>query len=661
MRQAKTHRCLGKAGVTWRALVAFMFGVLLTVGTSANAQLPTASAPPLETDIGRAADRIFGEALAGRRINAAAVVFVRNGKVEVNRTYGFEDLARSAPLSPEQSRLPIASVSKGFTGLAIAQLVASGRIRSVDDPVNLYLRGFQVPGPWGDRLTVRHLLTHQGGFDEVVYGAYTDHLNGRQPEAADYRAALPMIVRAPGELTAYSNRGASLLGAVIEGASGERFPDYLQRHVLRPAGMTTSLAIYKTPVAHQVTVYRRSLDQPPSLRGPVYSDAISVPAGGIAVTAADMGRFMTAILAPAEDGPLNKRVVQTAFAPLHATNAGVQSHAMLFETLEVGGRRVVHHGGSLPGSQSWLFLFPDTRDGLFVFISDWQVRPSMPFEPSFWTKRQTGAVQPMGITEATAPLREIVLKARPVLAISPLAVRSPDPNDATAFVGLYRGARKVEGTMLKFMGVLFPDVLDIKSAPDGGLTVNGQGPFVPIRPAVYADPKTGQRIGFAKKPSGKILATYTFRSSDYVRVARWTDPRPYAQVWWIAIGLSLTGLGALIWPVSARRERLAKFAAASSAICAIAVPLALFAWDDSGYQFLFNGGPRLITAKVFANTFIVLAPVLVLLSVAAWRGRLWTGVRHSVFMRLHLMILAIAAALLFAGYAWVNFLGLSFP
>lgn len=628
------------------------------LGTPAVGQ-PTPLPQP-EAAIGAAADDLFQTALEARRINAAAVVLVQDGEVRLARTYGFEDLGRDIAAVPDETMLPIGSITKTFTGLAIAQLVASGQIRSIDDPVNNYLQGFQIEGDYGSSVSIRHLLTHTSGFDDAVYGFYSDTLDGSLPDQDAYRDALPPFVRRPGEVTAYSNAGASLLGAVIEGASGERYGAYVQSHIFWPAGMARSQVVYKTPVARQVQVYERS-DTGAIARRTVYSNAVSAPSGNVAVTATDMGRYMLALLEPVESGAFAQPAISAAFTPLNAVHSGVQAHAALFEHMDLGGATMLHHGGSLPGHQSWMFLFPDHRTGLFVYVSDWQLRPLMPFEPGFWFRSSFKQLQPMGIGEATIPLRTALLATLGVQPSGKLPDQSAPANAASEYAGLYRGARRVHGTMFKFMSVIFPDVIEVQTNAKG-LMVNGQGPYERAGPDLFVDAATGQRLGFASGPGGeRTLATMTFRSSAYEKIAGSDDPRPYGQFWWIMIGLTLTGLAAFLWPKRTGTQRAAALVAAVAAISSIAVPLALFAADNNGFQFLFGGNQRLITARVFANLFVVLAPALTVVSFLAWRGQLWPSSPIGLLLRLHVSLLAATSTALLAFYWTINFLGLRFP
>ena len=96
----------------------------------------------------------------------AMVAIVRGGEIVLLKGYGFQDAARTIPVSPETTVFRLASVTKTLVGTGVGQLIDAGKISRLDDPVNLYASRFQLPPNNGHEITLRMLATHQAGFAE---------------------------------------------------------------------------------------------------------------------------------------------------------------------------------------------------------------------------------------------------------------------------------------------------------------------------------------------------------------------------------------------------------------------------------------------------------------------------------------------------------------
>ena len=146
---------------------------------------------------------------------------------------GLADLSLGRPMLADTTLMAY-SMSKTITAAAVLQLVERGRI-GLDEPVARYL-DWQ---PYGDRITVRQLLTHTSGVPNPL------PLRWVHPAAAhatfDERSALldvlnrhPRLAFSSGAKYAYSNIGYWLLGWIVAHASEQPFTTYVETSVLRP-------------------------------------------------------------------------------------------------------------------------------------------------------------------------------------------------------------------------------------------------------------------------------------------------------------------------------------------------------------------------------------------------------------------------------------------
>jgi len=144
----------------------------------------------------------------------AVVVVVKDGKVLTQRGFGYADVGTRRRVDPETTLFRQASVSKLITWTAVMQLVEQGKI-DLDRDINTYL-DFRIPPFGGKPVTMRNLMTHTGGFDEVQRG-----LNSYDPKKIPslgdaLKRQVPYLIYAPGTTPAYSNYGTSLAGYIVE-------------------------------------------------------------------------------------------------------------------------------------------------------------------------------------------------------------------------------------------------------------------------------------------------------------------------------------------------------------------------------------------------------------------------------------------------------------
>jgi CubicO group peptidase (beta-lactamase class C family) len=162
-----------------------------------------------------------------------SVLVARKGRILFRHAYGMSNYELRVPNSPA-TRFHIASVSKPFTALAILQLEEQGRL-SVSDPISRFVPDF----PNGDRIKLENLLTHTSGIPNVNDLPDYD-VFARSPHTIEQLvekfSALPLDFQ-PGSNYRYSNSNYNLLALILEKVSGDRYGDYLRKHILDPAGM----------------------------------------------------------------------------------------------------------------------------------------------------------------------------------------------------------------------------------------------------------------------------------------------------------------------------------------------------------------------------------------------------------------------------------------
>ncbi len=432
-----------------------------------------ATAPLTPADAAAWLDGLVPAALDRSGIAGAVVVVVRDGQVVTSRGYGVADTASARPVDVDDTLFRVGSVSKVFTATAVLQLVEQGRI-DLDADVRRYL-DFPLPLRFEPPVTMRHLLTHTAGFEERLRGLLT---LGEGSE--DLRATLavdpPEQVFAPGTTPAYSNYGYGLAGYVVQRVSGMPFDEYVQRNVLDRAGMASSSFAQPLPTGLRGRLsqaYGTSADP-----AAPFETVRPAPAGSLAASPADMGRFMIAelaepgsLLAPATRDLMRRPGLDAG--SLGALAEGPRMALGLFDESR-NGRRIVGHGGDTQFFHSHLQLYPEERTGVFV------------------TTNSSGR----GATD-TLDLRQSVLNGF-ADRYFPGAGATTGSTDtavahAAAAAGTYESARAPFSTFLKALGLTGPTTLTPR--PDGTLVI-APGPLS-MYPAVYHEvrPWVWQEIG----------------------------------------------------------------------------------------------------------------------------------------------------------------------
>ena len=327
--------------------------------TSANAN----SAHDLtKADVDAWLDGYMPYALKAGGIPGAVVVVVKDGQQLTARGYGYSDLKTGKPVDPELTLFRPGSVSKLFTWTAVMQLVQQGKL-NLDADVNTYL-DFKIPPKDGKPVTLRNIMTHTGGFAETA--KYLIDFGDKKPKPLGHILArwVPERIYAPGEMPAYSNYAASVAGYIVERVSGEPFDQYVQRHIFAPAGMTHSSFDQPLPPALRPLMskgYKPGSDEPQP-----YEIIGMAPAGALASSGADMGRFMIA--------HLNHTLLNPATAQLMYSNANkpfpdLPAMALGFYHEDRNGLNIVGHGGDTVWFHSDLHLFLDKNVGLYMSVN----------------------------------------------------------------------------------------------------------------------------------------------------------------------------------------------------------------------------------------------------------------------------------------------------
>lgn len=658
-------------------LLALLAAAVWAVAGTAVASARVALDPK---EIRQWADSIFEPSFQEHRFSGAAIVIVQDGKIILSRSYGYADLAAKKPIDPDKTRFQIASVTKTFTGTALAQLMDRGLIESLDDPANKYLKRVHLPQGFGKDVTLRHLLTHQSGFDETSFEMFLTDRKVPVPVSGDEIARhMPPIIREPGTLSVYSNFGLSVIGWVVEDVSGLSLDEYFKRHIFSPLSMTHSLLDLRNhndpELARPYGYYPNGELKPGQ---PVGGHPMYAGAGDIQSSMHDMARYMMAHLARGRgDGP--HLMSPDMYEMMHARHAGnhpaVKGHGMAFTVGTWNGERTISHGGHLPGFMSEMLLLPDSNIGVFtvVMIGDANITLIEKIKGWFGDNKLT----PISGLTIERPLTQLdvahMFQTRYLGVFTPEA--GPSNGALEQYVGRYLTELRPRTSIEKAFSLLSPHagitVVDIHE--QGGLTVNGAGPYEQINRDVFWKKDAGPNIRrpvqsvfespiyvFLRDGAGRITHVHSLHSAAASERMTGLSAGFFSSLLHGAFWISLTGFAALLWPVKSRGERAGQITAAAVAglllVAAGLLTLGFGPYDPLEFQLLLGRVWRFYGIMAIANIVSLIGILALYLAVKSWRSGYWGCGAWGSMRRVHYTALAVAAVSLIPPFWYGNLL-----
>jgi CubicO group peptidase (beta-lactamase class C family) len=271
-------------------------------------------------------------------------------EVLLDTAHGYADLAGAVALTTRHL-FRIASHSKTFTATVVLQLAERGTVR-LDDPAGQWVPWLREEGSALADATLRELLSHSAGVSRDSRDG--DHwlLHQPFPDEATLRAKLldPGAAVLPrNERFKYSNLGYSLLGLVIEAATGQSYADAVRAGVLEPLGLRDTGPELDPARASELATGYSALAYGDD-RVPIeHVDTRAMAAAtGFYSTARDVVDYLAAHFLRDSRllGDDSKRVMQHA-----AWDTGDDDgrYALGFSVTPVGGHSLIGHGGGYPG------------------------------------------------------------------------------------------------------------------------------------------------------------------------------------------------------------------------------------------------------------------------------------------------------------------------
>ena len=265
----------------------------------------------------------------------------------------------------------VGSITKTFTGTLVMRLVEEGKLE-LDAPVRRYLPGFRVSDDEAsERATLRHLLTHMGGWAGDFFRCTGQGDDALARYVADM-AGLPQVAPV-GTHWSYNNAGFSLAGYLVEKAMGLPFEQAMKDLVLDPLRLDHVYFRPEAVMTHRFAVGHEPGEEGPQVARPWQVECSTYPAGGITTHVHDLlryARFHLGVDAAPDDGAaIVSRVGLEAMQSPQVTLWGSEQWGLTWAISQVGGVRQLSHGGGTKGQVSLLVLVPEREFAMAIFTN----------------------------------------------------------------------------------------------------------------------------------------------------------------------------------------------------------------------------------------------------------------------------------------------------
>ncbi len=304
-----------------------------------------------------------------RRLNVpgVSVAILHGGTIEWAKGYGVT--RADGALVTSDTLFQAGSISKPVTALAALRLVEQHRL-TLDGDVNAQLKGWKLPTPPGEHVTLRELLSHTAGTTVHGFPGYApgvavpsvdDVLAGRAPANTK-----PVSVGTkPGTMWSYSGGGYTVIQKLIGDVTGRPFAEVLRDEVLRPAGMTRSSFAQPLDAASLATAAwpHDGLGKPVPGGPHTYPE---LAAAGLWSTPSDLLRYAVAVRGSARGGKgsvLDQSLASAMLTP------GKGDYGLGLEVHATPADRAFSHGGSNEGYENFLVAYTGSGDGVAVMTN----------------------------------------------------------------------------------------------------------------------------------------------------------------------------------------------------------------------------------------------------------------------------------------------------
>lgn len=287
------------------------------------------------------------------KVAGLSITVMKGEEIIWSEGFGYADLEQEIPVYPDKTKFRVGSISKPMTAAMLAQLYEAGKL-DLDAPVQTYVPDFPQKQY---EITTRQLAGHLGGIR---------HYNGSEFLSSEHYTTVDEglvifkndpLIHPPGSKYRYSSYGWNLISAVLEGASGEEFLDYMQRNVFDKLNLENTAADQNADIIPFRTRFYVTNADGEVKNAPYVDNSYKWAGGGFISTSEDVARFALAHLHP---GFLQAETLKLLITSQKTTDGEETGYGLGWRsgTTQNGKYWFGHSGGSVGGT-SQMVIFPE--------------------------------------------------------------------------------------------------------------------------------------------------------------------------------------------------------------------------------------------------------------------------------------------------------------
>lgn len=301
-------------------------------------------------------DSILIKSLSDFLIPGISVGIVQNGKVTYLNSFGFQNLESKDPMTLK-SQIPVASVSKIFTALAVAHYFSEIEISPSSSLGEVILGKNNLPS-YLNTLSIAQLLSHKSGLRDS--GPVELILRRANQKKLDRILAQIDEPKFSADSFHYADINFDLLGFALQAHSNKTFEELAKKTVLEKSGMNSSEFVNTWPMENNSMLgYAKTFLWKRIEPKPIQLERLPSPSSGLVTTSENLAMALIHL----GRGPIGDFQKEMDWLKSHS------DHPLGFQKIQIDDHNFIGHYGGQAGYSSIFLLSEELEIGFFILTN----------------------------------------------------------------------------------------------------------------------------------------------------------------------------------------------------------------------------------------------------------------------------------------------------